>query len=340
MKTAKILVISNRVCNSECTSDDLFGQDFNQSGPSELRVAEAKFDQQTSRWCLNLLPEDRSQPDNVCQESNKIFQDIVDGISKKNEEIEKWVIFVPGYCSPCLEGLNKSLQLQEYHGVNVILFSWPSDPREPVLNPIESYRRTQEAARISAVALDRVLSSLNRVFVQPARLASRPGHFKFSLLAHSLGNYLIQNLVQLIPIHEANKIQFDNIILHQPDVDLEGSQFWIKSINAEGHKYVTTNEYDETLRYVSNFVNPERLGQVTHHVGLAGEIVHVDFTKARHINNEHWFFGNKIDNTIINSFCTKVLRGEPGENSLFIDENEEGRYQAFPFEHFPTTQRN
>lgn len=81
-------------------------------------------------------------------------------------------------------------------------------------------------------------------------------------------------------------------------------------MEANGCKYVTTNEYDETVRGVSELVNPMRLEQATHHVGLSGEIVHVDTSKARHANYGHWFFGNQIGNKIINIFYIKILYGD------------------------------
>ncbi|MEB3334356.1 MAG: alpha/beta hydrolase [Cyanobacteriota bacterium] len=335
MVNQRLLVVSNRSCHSNCSNEDLFGPGFNQAGPCELRVAQADFDERAQRWRLDLLPEDRSDPDRVCQASSALFADLVKAIGMGAGDAEPWVLFVPGYCSPCLEGLDKARQLQVSHGVNVILFSWPSDPREAVIDAHAAYRRTQEAAALSAVALDRVLSSLGRIFVEPAREASRSGRFKFSLLAHSLGNYLIQKLVQAAPIDGVNQFMFDNVILHQPDVDFQGCQSWIKTIRAEGHRYVTTNEFDGVLRIISDLVNPLRLGQATHHVGLGEEIIHVDFTNARNVNDQHWFFGSTIDNHIIQTFCTRVLRGELGEFALYADANEAGRFQAHAFDHFP-----
>jgi hypothetical protein len=335
MADQKLLVVSNRSCHSNCSNEDLFGPGFNQAGPCELRVAQADFDERTKRWCLDLLPENRSDPDDVCQSSRALFANLVEDINAGVESAEPWVLFVPGYCSPCLEGLEKARQLQVCHGVNVILFSWPSDPREQVVDARNAYRRTQEAAALSAVALDRVLSSLGRIFVRPAREVSRSGGFKFSLLAHSLGNYLIQKLVQAAPIDGVKWFPFDNVILHQPDVDFQGCQPWIKAIPAAGHRYVTTNEFDAVLRIISDLVNPMRLGQATHHVGYGEEIIHVDFTKSRNVNEQHWFFGPAIDNNIIRLFCTRVLRGELGEFCLYADANDAGRYQAHPFDLFP-----
>lgn len=340
MSEPKLLVISNRSCHTGCTNQDLFGSGFNQAGPCELRVAEASFDEQSKRWRLNLMPEDQSHSDQVCQASNDLFKQIVQTLASGSGDAEKWVLFVPGYCSPCLEGLEKARQLQKIHGVNVILFSWPSDPREAVNNPVQSYRRTQEAAALSAVALERILSSLQKVFVEPARRASLAGRFKFSLLAHSLGNYVVQKWTQSTPIHEAHDLRFDNVILHQPDVDFLGCQAWIQALPAEGSRYVTTNEYDGVLRMISDLVNPVRLGQITHHVTDGQAIIHVDFSKARHVDSQHWFFGDEIDNKIIQTFCTRALHGDPGEVCLFADGNEPGRYQAFPLDPFaPAGQR-
>jgi hypothetical protein len=148
MVDQKLLVVSNRSCHSNCSNEDLFGPGFNQAGPCELRVAQADFDERTKRWCLDLLPENRSDPDDVCHSSRALFANLVKDINAGAESAEPWVLFVPGYCSPCLEGLEKARQLQVCHGVNVILFSWPSDPREQVVDARNAYRRTQEAAAL------------------------------------------------------------------------------------------------------------------------------------------------------------------------------------------------
>lgn len=296
---------------------------------------QAGLAQGSQRWQLQLVPEDRSDPDNVCHASRALFANLVKEVSGGDAHSNHWVFFVPGYCSPCREGLDKARQLQEVHGVNVILFSWPSDPREAISDPVGAYRRTQEAALLSAVALDRALASLLRIFVEPVRQAGGSHPFSFSLLAHSLGNYVIQKLVQSDPIYHSHRFPFDNIILHQADVDVQGSQTWIKAMKARKRKYVTTNQYDAVLRMISDVANPTRLGQVTHGVGLGEEIIHVDFTDARHVNNQHWFFGDVVDNQIINTFCRNVLHGVIGEFCLFADGEENGRYQAYPLDLFP-----
>ena len=335
MSFPKLLVISNRRCQAGCEDQSLFGSDFNQAGPSELRVAEATFDQGKRKWHLNLFPEDRSDPDNVCHASIGFFASITQAVIGGDQQSQAWIFFVPGYCSPCLEGLDKARQLQQKHGVNVILFSWPSDPREVVCDPEGAYRRTQEAAQLSAVALDRALSSLNRIFVGPIRQSGQCKDFRFSLLAHSLGNFVIQNLVEGSPIYRSDTFPFDNIILHQADVNLMGSQEWIKKMTARVRTYVTTNQTDAVLRMISDLVNPTRLGQATNGIGLNEKIVHVDFTGARNVNNEHWFFGDVIENNIINTFCSRIANGQIGEYCLYADEKEPGRFQAFPIEHFP-----
>lgn len=79
-----------------------------------------------------------------------------------------------------------------------------------------------------------------------------------------------------------------------------------------------------------------RLGQISHQVASGKDIIHVDFSKARNVESQHWFFGDVIDNKIIHTFGTLALHGEPAEVCLVADGNEPGRYHAFPLDPFAT----
>lgn len=331
----KILIVSNRFLNASCSDENTFGSGFNSCGPCELRVAQAAYRDDSRRWSINLLPEDHSTQD-YCQSSRFLFQQIVADINSGIPDAQNWVVLIPGYCSPLKEGLDKSLELLKAHQSNVILFSWPSDPRLPAISPIDKYCRTQEAATLSAPALARAIEGINRVLIQPARTnPSNRSHFTINLLAHSLGNYIVQQYFSLVGPEPRNLSMFDNVILHQPDVNFAGHSEWAKRIKARAKSYITTNKFDEVLKNVSDLVNPTRLGQISiGAVSVMPDVLHVDFAEARNVNNQHWFFGD-FENNVIQMFCTKVLHGEPGEVALYQDPFQEGRYQCYPPPSFP-----
>lgn len=331
----KILIVSNRFLDTSCSDENTFGPGFNSYGPCELRVAQAAYREDSGRWSVSLLPEDYSTQD-YCQSSRFLFQQIVADINSGMPDAQNWVVFIPGYCSPLKEGLDKSLELLKAHQTNVILFSWPSDPRLPAISPIDKYFRTQEAATLSASALVRAIEGINRVLIQPARaISGNRSKFSVNLLAHSLGSHVVQHYINLASPHSGDLSMFDNVILHQPDVNFAGHSEWVKRIRARAKSYITTNKFDEILKNVSNLVNPTRLGQISSGaVSVMPDVLHVDFAEARNVNNQHWFFGD-FENNVIQMFCTKVLHGEPGEVALYQDPSQEGRYQCYAPPSFP-----
>jgi hypothetical protein len=128
---------------------------------------------------------------------------------------------------------------------------------------------------------------------------------------------------------------FDNVVLHQADVDFEDHKKWIVNIKALNKTYITTNYFDETLRYLAQVGNRKtRLGQMSSNVYTSSDVIHVDFTDADNVTTQHWLFDD-VDNHIIRLFCRYVLRGDSGEVLLYPDPDINGRFQAKPFEHFP-----
>jgi esterase/lipase superfamily enzyme len=323
---ARILLISNRSINDSCRNEELFGRGFNQSGPCELRIAEASCDPASRNWSIGLLPENHGSAD-FCYPSRALFDEIVSEVTQGASSSSRWVLFIPGYCSPCKEGLDKSLELSQNHDVNVLLFSWPSDPWHEVADAIQSYKRTQDAAKLSAIALRRALEGLQRVFVDPTRASKGGDNFRFSLLAHSLGNYVVQTYLQQPSPVDMDFSMFDNVILHQADVDFAACKEWVANIKARNETYITTNYFDSTLKNCSDLINTDRLGQASKGVFTPPGVTHVDFTSSEKVESQHWFFGN-FPNQRIKTFCTRAIQGEDAKYSLFQDPTEPGRYQS------------
>lgn len=328
----KVIVASNRSVDESCPNENLFGHGFNAKGPCEVRIAKANKESSQSDWTVTLFADDHgsSQPH---QNVKDYFASVVTSIRNNSPEVMKWVLLVPGYCSPCPEGLSKASQLVHECEVNVILFSWPSDPIQPEVTPISKYRETQDVATRSADALRLLLSELTDNFITPAQNASNK--FRISLITHSLGNYLLECLVRKSANATTSELsKFDNVILHQADVDFEGHQDWVSMIKPKRLTCITTNLYDATLGKFSDLINRHRLGTEPTGVYTSNNTIHVDFTGARHVTIQHWFF-SEIDNRIIQGFCRAIAQGESGVNFLYPDPAHPGRYQAKPFVNDP-----
>lgn len=324
----RVIVASNRSVDESCHNQDIFGHGFNSSGPCKVKVAMANKEPSQNEWSVTIFAEDHAalQPH---QSIKDYFASAVTSIGNNSDEAMKWVVFVPGYCSPCAEGLSKAAQLVQECDVNVIVFSWPSDPVQPEIDAVDKYRDTQDRAKLSAEALEIFLKELAEYFIIPAQNAS--AKFRITLLSHSLGNLVLESYIKNPGNGKPNDCSlFDNVILHQADVNFDAHQEWIAKINPRRLTCITTNLYDATLGKLSHLINGRRLGTEPAGVYTSDKAIHVDFTAAHNVTTQHWFFSD-IDNRIIHGFCRAIAQGETGLNFLYPDTAHPGRYQAKPF---------
>ena len=254
------------------------------------------------------------------------------------------------------KNLKKAIDIENNHDVNVIAYSWPSQPftgkDDPILSALkkESVKKlissfggnhivnlvlsktTQKAeeffrnylqARTNAEAsppdFNQALKVIDNFLLKP--LGSK---IKISLLSHSLGNYLLQNTIAT----KMFKIKFKNIILHQADVDGISHATWAKKLYSKSNRlYITINQYDYILM-AANFVNrEERLGQTNKFYGCK-KASYIEFTDATDTSdeNEHEFFRLKLTskgllpkytNEAIFSFFDKTLNSKSAPKKGF-----------------------
>jgi esterase/lipase superfamily enzyme len=324
----KVIIASNRSVDESCHNENIFGHGFNASGPCEVRVAMANREPSQSEWTVTIFAEDHATPE-PHQSIKDHFASAVTAIRNNSAEAMKWVVFVPGYCSPCSEGLSKAAQLVEESNVNVIVFSWPSDPVQPDIDATNKYRDTQGKAKLSADALKLFMQELSEDLITPARNASEK--FRITLIFHSLGNFMLENYIKNHASGTTNDCSmFDNVVLHQADVNFDAHQGWVTKINARQLTCITTNLHDATLGKLSHLINGRRLGTEPTGVYTAAKTIHVDFTGAHNVTVQHWFFA-EIDNRVIEGFCRAIAQGETGLNFLYPDPAHPGRYQTKPF---------
>lgn len=328
-----VIIASNRSIDEACQDENIFGPGFNAKGPCEVRIAKANKEPSQRQWSVTLFADENVSPQ-PHQTIKDYFASVVTSIRNNAPEAMKWVVLVPGYCSPCPEGLSKASQLVHGCAVNVIVFSWPSDPIEPEVDAVHKYRDTQGNASASSEALRLFLQELAECFITPARNAS--DKFRISLITHSLGNYLLEVYIRKHGSESAdNCLLFDNVILHQADVNFNVHRQWVPTLKPRNLTIITTNAYDKTLGWLSRLINGERLGTEPTGVYTSNKTIHVDFTDARNVTTEHWLFSD-IDNKIIEGFCRAIAQGESGVNFLYPDPAHAGRYQAKPFVRDPS----
>jgi esterase/lipase superfamily enzyme len=301
-----ILIVTNRQVNVGATDETLFGEEPNQLGLDEIRLAGAAFNEATGQWRVTLVPEpDPLDPANP--PSKQLFDTVIDRI-KAGQARRHWLFYVHGFNQSFVTTLEVCRQMETKYDVDVLAFSWPSNPGGFVTS---EYRRARQAARASSNALDRTLEKLGSYMRERSLEEIQACQISINLLVHSLGCFLLENFVKE-PIFSGETRIFENVILHQADVDSRSHYDWIDRIIYGKRLYVTINEFDVVLK-VSDMVNPNRLGNTAEAL-FSKRAVYTDFTGARGVGNAHDIFLGVDDNPVVSEFCRRILMGDRGEN--------------------------
>ncbi len=213
--------------------------------------------------------------------------------------------------------------------VRVVLFSWPSDG---MALPFVSYKNDRADARGTAGAFGRAMLKLrdhlhelgrqarqddSRIAALRTQMSAEPRAEveravaqldstqlcaqKIHLLAHSMGNYVLQNALERVYEYSPGPTLprlFDQIVMAAPDVDdnvLESGQPLDRLHQVAQSIMVLHNAHDTALR-VSDYTkgNPDRLGQrgAAHPQGLHQKIYQVDCAPLVRGLTQHSYYTN------------------------------------------------
>lgn len=296
-----IVLVSNREVDQTANDERVFGDKINPKGINELRLATARYIPEGKRWVVELKDETEGNP----KPSQAIFNQVVSD-TKEKKISPHWVLYVHGFNASMTNVLDWCLDLESNYKVNVLAFAWPSNQGGFVLN---EYRSAQRAAQASITALDRIFEILTQYINAQSEADRVRCPVRFSLLFHSLGNFLAESLFRS-PLHVEETNIFDNVILHQADVDSRSHSEWVDKI-VSPRTYVTHNISDRVLRK-SDVINPTRLGQRLR--GSRGDDpIYIDFSDGKSVGDAHNLLNETRSNNVIQTFWRRVLTGKSGE---------------------------
>ena len=302
-----ILIITNRNINKKRKDHRAFGNGFNSDGPMELRLAHAK--KNNGKWRVDIVPERTRRRETL--PSIKVFDQFREKLLAKSRNC---VLFVHGYRQTFEKNLEKCLEIESY-GVDVVAFSWPSNPGGAF---VRKYKAAVRAAELSAPAFDRMFEKLGYNFQQLSEDEIARCDISYNLLVHSLGNYMLQNFIEKRLLQSETRM-FDNIILHEADVDSDGHDQWVSKLRYAKRIYITQNENDKVLD-ISDIINPDRLGNTTGNSDVA-RAKYIDFTDAKHVGRDHRLWHEARSNKVVETFFSDVFNGKRGEAPLQNDPN-------------------
>jgi len=270
-----MFVITNRRIGKG-TGVGQFQKTPNEKGPNELRLFEAT--KKGKKWNVDLFPDKLTAdlkkkaglPANKpAFASQYVAKEVLRRVrvGKKN-----LVFFVHGFNNDLESVLERARDFETHYGVEVVAFSWPANGGGA--RGVLSYKSDKRDARASAGAVYRSLAkarqyldSFNEVLLADVRSRAEKAHpdnlelrqdyitrmaekgcpFKVSLVAHSMGNYLLKQIHDS-SVYEEHHMLFDNVVLAAADTNTKGHEAWVDSIRCRGRVFVMINEDDSALR--------------------------------------------------------------------------------------------
>lgn len=303
-----ITLVTNRNIQDEHFDNGIgnhqaFGEKPNVKGANEVRIATAE--KRDGEWRVKLIAEPpQLDPDNL--PSRVQFDEIRTRLTQSERNC---VFFVHGFNKPFDDSLEQALEIERLYDVEVILFSWPSNPGG---FKTKEYRHAKRIAHASMGALDATLEKLGGYLQQPFnRDALEACGVKFSFMTYSLGNLMFQNYVRNAA-YEGETNMFDNVVLCQADVDSEGHAEWVQKIAAGKRVYITINENDFVLKWSDANFQKDRLGRTVRDLN-ASNASYFDFTDGPNVGRTHGIFYKKT-NDVVRAFFNTVLNGGRGDH--------------------------
>ncbi|MFK7831221.1 MAG: alpha/beta hydrolase [Congregibacter sp.] len=315
-----------------------FKADFNPDGISALRFGLARV--QGKRVTVHTAPE-KLVPDSEGRElklersqlgSHKMFHDLRKLMRQKGRDT---VVFVHGYNVSFKEALKAASDLGEKlqgvdggKGVNMVLFSWPSDGS---MAPFLAYSNDRRDAAASGAGLARGLLKAYDFLTElgSEELCDQRIH----LICHSMGNYVLRHAMQEFLRQSSRRpIRiFDQVMLMAPDEDDDTFEHdhklrLLPRIARRVNVYFNRND---RAMSISDFTkgNPERLGDdgPRQPFQIPAKVTQVDCTGVVSGLVEHSYY--KDTPAVVDDVVAVLSGTEPQEvaNRKFIEDR--NRYQ-------------
>ncbi|MEO1006416.1 MAG: alpha/beta hydrolase [Cyanobacteria bacterium J06638_38] len=310
----KLIVITNRNLNEGESDERLFGENTNSLGVGEIRLAYASK-LSSGEWDVSLVEEPPNLANNSTLPSSDVFRDAWGELKGNGRSV---VFYVHGYNTSFSESLETALDIKNTYEVDVVLFSWPSNPGGILPTGYTEYQAAARTANASSPAFESALAKLSKYLRDLRELDDDlECDISLNLMCFSQGGFLFQRYVESLFFDGDTRI-FDNVLLMQADVDNPGHERWTDELRYCRRVYATINEKDWVLR-TSDVVNRDRLGASTNNL-VSNHVRYVDFTDAEGIGKKHDFFrSNQLPNERVKEFFKLVLTGYRAERELERD---------------------
>ena len=184
--------------------------------------------------------------------------DSSDFVSRICDTNNNWLLFVHGDSKTFDQAIMRGYDIQYYHNVNVIVFSWPTKDSE--LNGMKNFKNSKKNALATVSHFGELMKFMGE-FRDNCHYFRDGG--KLSVFFHSLGNSLIENLVIKDSSNNDKSIIFDNVILNSAAVNQRNHKQWVEKLSFQNRLYITSNKSDFNLKGVRIFTKDgKQLGEI------------------------------------------------------------------------------
>lgn len=298
-----------------------FGQVFNDDGLGALRFGALEVEGETIRVQVakERLRKDaaRKQKDGPGSKlgSREVFADVRERMARNSVDT---IVYVHGYNVSFREAALAAAQLKrnfgglhQGKGINVVLFSWPSDGS---MMPYVAYANDRQDAAASGPAFARAFLKLSDFLrgSTPEEACEQRLH----LVAHSMGNYVMRHALQEIVRQSPGRPPrlFDQIFLMAADEDDDAfeHEHKLKSLPGLAKRVSVYFNNNDRAMAISDKTkgNPDRLGDDGPRLprSIPGKVSLVDCTNVVSGITEHSYYN---DTEKVIDDMARVLQGVP-----------------------------
>lgn len=305
-----------------------FGRGFSHDGLANLRFGMADVElvgDDLASYELQIATEklitDKSRNVKDATGSTLGSQDVFQRVRQEmTEHASDTVVFIHGYNVSFAEALTSAARLKRNFsnhnkgpGVNVVLFSWPSDGS---MMPYIAYANDRQDAAASGPAFARGLLKLGDFLrgMTPEQACGRRVH----LVAHSMGNYVLRHTVREYVAQSQGRPArlFDQMFLMAADEDDDAfeHEYKLKLLPRLAKRVNVYFNNEDMAMAISDKTkgNPDRLGDDGPRIprGVPGKVSLIDCTEVVDGLVEHFYFLNTPE---VVADMRKVLVGVPSD---------------------------
>ncbi|MEO0803418.1 MAG: alpha/beta hydrolase [Cyanobacteria bacterium J06642_2] len=302
-------VVTNRNLQPNEPDERKFGLSFNETHPSNLRLAKVSKDQ--GEWNVEVLDDSIEHNGDMIHASEFVFRQELDRIRNTKSNV---LLFCHGFNTDFKDALEIAYAIETtYEALEVVMFTWPSN------GVTLDYLDDKEEAALSHQAFDRFLEKVREYNTS---FCKKGCEVKFSLALHSMGNFLLETLVES-PHFQGETHFLDNVILLSADVNNPGHEEWVSKLTFRNRLFVTINEDDFALNLSDSKFGREqkaRLGNTARNLS-ASNAHYINFTDAALVRNAHNYFtrDEAIQNPTVKQFFQVAFSGGRAEAGLSFD---------------------